>query len=406
MESYSLNFVEILPEEINEMIFMKLSCRDLLNAMQVHSTWSDSIGASRTIMDNVKLSLNSKRLKSTSNPGEVCETLKESRRHYQHLQLDIFGPKTEALIDVIDQGDWKSLQLCFQVKQNVGNKLIEKLKRCSNLVSLELGFNRLDLIEKLLKSNKGLRVLKLSGRLESDDIFSHFDASLQTLAFDTWRDYNKPPSENSPVFNKFLKAQAGKLKSLSIDFGSYGPYIDQVTLETIMTMPKLKNLTINIESHFLQPSRPLKDLRENRSVVNLNLLMNFHNIVQWGLDSKTKSFMSKFRNLKTLQLKELHRSIFQFIQDFDSLEEVIIEDTIYMSSDTSNVNAFPNLRSVKFGRAINPELEQRLKDAVEDELGNFSRCLLTEVQNHPNNEREYRSAAFYPTFILMASDLQ
>lgn len=401
------NFVEILPVEISELIFTNLICCDLLKAMQVHSTWNEVIGSSKTLKDNIKLTLNQKNIKK-SEPYEVCEILKDSRRQYRHLELNLSGTKSNILIEVIKTQNWNSFKIRGQLALAVGIELIKTLEeRCSNLVSLTLQFDQLFLIGELLKANKALKILKLQGRLDNDDIFDQRnDLKLQVLHLDTWRDYNKAPDENPQVFNTFLKTQADTLSDLSIDFGSYGPYLDQSTLHIILNMPKMVNLTINIESYFLQPSRMLQDLPDNHLIVNLNPLLNFHNVIKWGLDNETKSFMGKFHNVKTLRFKELQKKLFQFVEEHfsDTLEELIVDDTIYMSSDNSDINAFPKLRAVKFGRAINPELERRLKDAPEEELGNFSRFLLEELNNHPNNEREFRSAAIYPTFTLLASD--
>ena len=407
MESKSFNFVELIPEEIHELIFKYLSVSELLTAALVHSSWDESIGASKTVMDRIKLNLDKDKIKP-SNSEEVSAILIESRRQYQHLELSLFGPKSVSLINVIDLSIWKSFRFRGNIKQDVRVKIIDRLlERCSNLVSIDLQMDGLELTGKLLTASTKLKKLSLKGRLESDEIFNDLDLKLQALHLDTWRDYNKAPDENPQVFNNFLKSQADTLSALSVDFGSYGPFVDRATLQVILSMPKLTDLTLSLESHFLLSNRSLEDLPENRSVINLNLLLNFHNFVRWGIDNMTKSFMKMFYNVKTLRLKELHLKIFQFIEEvFPSLEDIIIEDTIYMSADTSNSSAFPHLQCVKFGRAINPELEQRLKDAAEDELGNFSKCLLQELQNHSNNEREFRSSAVHPTLVLMASELE
>lgn len=408
MEPKSFNFVKLLPQEVSEIIFMNLACRDLLNAMQVHSTWNYLIGASKIIASNIKLSLSSKETKQ-SDVDKVFEILNESHRQYQHLELNLFGSKSEKLINIINLRDWKSFQLRCKLTQNVGEKLVDTLmERCSKIISLQLHFDWLDLAGKILKPSKNLKTLKLHGSLESDDLFIDHDLHLKSLHLDVWRSYNKTPSKNPQVFNRFLKSQTVTLTSLSINFGSYGPFLDEDTLHMILTMPNLTHLTLNIDSPFLQPNRTLDNLPKNHSVVELMLLLNFHNIVQRGLDNATKSFMNKFHNVKTLRLKELHRTVFQFVEKYfnATLEKFIIEDTVYMSSDTSKTNSFPNLRSVKFFRAINPQFERRLKDANKDELGNFSRCLLDEIQNHSNDERKFRSAALYPTFTIMASDIQ
>lgn len=404
MEYKLLNFVQLLPQEISETIFMNLACVDLLNAMLVHSSWNYLIGASKTITANIKLGLSTTKIKQSD-----IEILKESHRQYQHLELNLFGPKSEDLISIINLRDWKSFQLRCKLTRNIGERLLETLLvRCSKINNLQLHFDWLELTGKILKACQKLKTLKLQGCLESDDIFNDQDIHLQVLHLNIWRSYNKPPIENPQLFNRFLKCQTASLTALSINFGNYGPFLDEDTLYIILTMPKLTHLTLNIDSPFLHPNQPLEHLPDNHSVVELMLLLNFNNIIQGGPNNVTKNFMKKFRNVKTLRLKELHRNVFQFVEKYfnATLEKVIIEDTVYMSSDSSHVNAFPNLHSVKFFRAINPQFERHLKNVPKDELGNFSKCLLNEIQNHSNDERTFRSAALYPTLTIMASDLQ
>lgn len=408
MVSKSFNFVKFLPQEVSEIIFMNLTCRDLLNAMQVHSSWNFLIGDSKIVAENIKLSVSTKKIKN-SGVDKLFDILKKSHRQYQHLELNLFGTRSEKLIDSIALRDWKSFQLRCKLTQNAGEKLIETLMaRCSKLISLQLHFDWLHLTRKILKESKKLKVLKLQGHLENDDLFDDHDLHLQELYLDIWRTYNKTSIKNPQMFNKFLRSQTASLTALSIKFGSYGPFVDEDTLQTILKMPKLTHLTLNIDSPFLHPNQPLEHLPENYSVVELMLLLNFNNFIQCSSNNVTINFMKKFHNVKTLRLKELHRKVFQFVEKYfnATLEKLIIEDTVYMSSDTSHVNAFPNLRSVKFFRAINPQLVYRLKDAPKDDFGNFSRCLLDEIQNHNNVESTFRSAALYPTHTLLALDLQ
>lgn len=396
----SLNFLDFLPEEISESIFMKLSSSDVLKAMLVHSSWNEFISSSRKLMNGVKLRLNSKTIKPNS-PENVIASLNESTRMFEHLELNIFGATNACLIDIIELRDWKSFELRGKILQVDACRLMEKLKEtCSNLVSLDLQTDWLEETNKVLRSCKNLKQLRLRGCFENDKIIEHLEMKLEKLELKTWRDYNRTPSENPQGFNNFLRSQADTLKSLSIDFGSYGPYVDQTTLLLILEMPKLTDLKLNIESEFLPFHQSLEHLPENFSISKLHLLLNFHNILKWGLDKPTKSFMKKFRGLKTLQLKELHRKVFEFISDFETLEEIVIDELIYISSDNSGSAAFPNLQRINFGHAIHPELQRHIENAAVDELGNFSRNLLIELRGHPNNENTFRSTAIYPTCVL------
>lgn len=399
-ETLTKNFLEILPEEISEFIFMKLLTCDLLNATLVHRSWNSFIGSSRKLMKIIKLRLSSRTIKPSS-PDHVVEILSESIRMYEHLELNIFGTVNISLIAIIEIREWKSFQLNGKINQIDVHRLMEKLTtNCANLESLEIQIDWLNETKKLLRKSKNLKNLKLRGRLDDEDIFDRLEMKLEKLELITWREYNRPPYENPQVFNNFLKSQSDTLKALSIDFGSYGPYIDHITLRSILDMNQLTDLKINIESDFLPSHQSVHHLPDNFSITKLHLILNFNNLLKWGINQQTKSFMNKFRSLKTLQMKELHRKIFEYISDFKTLEEIIIDELIYISSDNSRPTDFPNLQKIKFCHAVHPKLQRHLENTSENQVGNFSRCLLKELVDHPNNESKFRSTAIYPSFVL------
>lgn len=384
-----MNFVEFLPEDNVENIFMYLPTSDLLNATLVHSTWNEYIGSSKKLMKKIKLRLNSKTIKPCS-PDEVVQILSESSRKYEHLELTRFRANMSRLLDVFELRHWTSFLLRCKIQEHVGNLLMDKLtEHCTSLTSIDLQFDWLDKVAPFIRANQDLKEVILQGGFETDDIFVELrNMKLEKLMLVVARHYEDHPRVFRPALNECIRAQVDTLKRLKIDFHITCAHMDRATLEMILQMPKLTRLTIEFDSYFMSQYEHFQDVQDNNVVTKLRLILDGNHMSVCGLGELKQNFIEKFRNVKVLRICELHRKVFNFIAEtLHSLEEIIIDEEIYMSSDSSAVHAFPNLRRVKFGYAINPLLQQQLQEAAE--LGNFGRCLLEELQNHEDNEEKF-----------------
>ncbi|KAG5684722.1 hypothetical protein PVAND_013936 [Polypedilum vanderplanki] len=79
-----MNFLNVLPFEINELIFHHLSGTKLIEITSVSKEWNKFIGESKYLMKNVKINVNVD-LKRISN---LKEALEKSTRKYQHIEIN------------------------------------------------------------------------------------------------------------------------------------------------------------------------------------------------------------------------------------------------------------------------------------------------------------------------------
>lgn len=358
-----MNFIDPLaffPSEISEIIFNKLSVEDLKESLLVSSSWNLYIAKSKILTKKFKLNFFCDHYQNF--PSKIISNLMNSERIYENLEIKSCMKCLKSLVPFLNIHEWKNVKIslsCFEDSEQASeffkkiHKTVEilevkevyvknafkaeksqelkfsklKVLRTENIqsflyydifaniktleefqvVSNTQNFTSLNTILDILKVNKNLKKLDLSGKI-SHQIFYHNLTEFSSLnlekisicGLEKEEDYQNEILEN---FKKFIESQKS-LKEISIL-----KWINEEILKAIFKL-EIEKLEISDDfSRFSLNDWENLNLPENSTIKTLKLDLISHNT------KITKKLIKKLPNLEHYICKYSDENFMEFLDE-------------------------------------------------------------------------------------------
>jgi hypothetical protein len=398
MESDTLDFINLFPPTVIEMVFQHLTGKEILGATLVHSDWNDFLSnQSLTCWKDIWIQ------------PKVSEDLKylvESERRYQHLFAVNITTVVPQLVEIITKPGrrWKTFKIFRTMFKDQSDLLKIMQAACKSLEHLDLhtlacekeehskisaespapfDFPRLTTMnischfldespewinsmiasapklrnihlahaadtrmKNLIISCQGLRKLSLYGKFQDEcffkDLASKMPSRLEEFEFN---DIQSSSSEdvNLSYFNAFFTSQSQTLQKFETD-----ALLELDELKAAFRMPNFSTLTI--KSFHYDRGAVESYLEECRAT----------DIVE----AKLKTLNVQMMNQLLLELLALHAR---------GLEEIHCDQLAI--TDASNQSWFPKLKKVETF-FMNPQFRVLLNSKAEDERSHFEQLIV------------------------------
>jgi hypothetical protein len=374
--------IDKLPTEVLLEVFALLDNESLLNACLVCKSWENLIGASNVTMKKFKLKLDPQRVQERFDGssywrkhvnvdvfyGHVFDSIVSNFEHFDLTQvkkLQIYGPEAvdiQKLMKFLSQMPLVE-DIYFQPSTiSYSRALLTDAVTFPHLRILKIDsvtcnalqfFNARSLsvldingyrvpsdqdvttLEKFLNISENLKKLKINEHMftrifgkETQPQFK-FDLEKFEMSYQC-----KTEAVCDRNFNKFLRTQSN-LIDLDIHLLEN---ISSATFATIVTLPKLAHLKLDVSS--TPSSRQFfEKLRPNISVKTLQIRGDFPS------DEAAKGFFKSFPNVELIQLQEDIEDHINFVAMYNKrLEELRLSS---ISSEVFDESTFDNLKSIE-----------------------------------------------------------
>lgn len=164
---------------------------------------------------------------------------------------------------------------------------------CRRLESLSFGPlfddltpSSLNAIRASLKTNNGLKVLRIFGSVFEDDFSSEIGFKLREFSIDDLEIENQHQN-----VNLFLKTQVASLEVLTIECESF----DVEYMTTVLSMPRLKKFTLKCQ-YLKIPANVANILPQNHSVTHLDLTTS------WPKPEEIENILKAFPRIEFLEI--------------------------------------------------------------------------------------------------------